>query len=1161
MADWRDRRVPEFQAYLRNVLGREPTERDYAAAIMQLEQRGQGSVAVGHAFANRIAAEGGDPSRHLRHYDPVALGHRWHEVTPQAIDKWGAEYDRISNGGGPLQPGQTHFFSPAGMRSYYEKDPSLVRSSVRMTVPGYGEVLVPNWATKAVAAGDFTNVNGEWFLTPNERYGQDPASVRVASQDAEAQPGGYYGQPVPPPTAIASAPRGTSISEPVASSDGDQPKFADAASKAMRLASMFTPKQAEVPEIEFSPLRHEHKGLGQSAGGLQMAAQSTPYVTRAEGGAVDDTGITVPETYESLLAQQRQLIEGRRVAQMFPVGTEELPLPPGMERIETRRGVFHFDPMRVSAKEVVAASESHRENEVLGLGPMSKDDVAGVMRDTGEKPVSIVERDPMGNEVRGSLATPSTVEAQSDTILRTADPKNTVDVEPVEDVVAQRAMRIARADGGAVDEYRQPELRQWDPPWYRKLPHMMTDLFYGENAGPQQGADAQKLFGTENPFNVPGNLQEGATKFTRGAVHGDTGQMLEGGLQTGLNAIPAVPAARATAAGIGRAINAPVKTRPVGPWDQGFNLEADFRATRPVGYQHEINAAPRPEPRPISLDEAIARDSALIEEGQKLYRPQPVENAADADIMYDVIKGNYYGVASNPPPGPQPRYLPEEELDRIRLSIPEGDGSSLRRSQAIAKAHADLNENISSVRDAADSYVKRIDDHIGSTEKLYDDAETVRKNLNDTIFKTDRNTYMTRYAKDAERHGFPEYSDGGFEYHLDRNELEKILKDDYGANLADRKSVEDAYQRFWSDERAGQKNGTGTYHDMKRHQVDRDARQQTINDTGLDPDNPANKQAIDEAYKKILGDMKGRIESLRSELYGGGEGSASGSIADRARRIASRIKGDDVARYGTAVGAGSYIGHKTASGEWELPRLESLIPRFDSVENLNDQKVDAENQPGGFYGENRDRSAEARDRVDRAWNTKRATGGGIAISSPPIVPQDQPLSPMEMDIEDRFLKELERRKQSESQPPEERAVGGGIGATPYVGPLYGTTGGRADKLPGTARSGSHVLPADLVSHMGQGNTNAGLKRLDQMFKSGPYGMKIPQRRRRADGGGVDDEIPVMLSDGEYVVAPEVVEAIGNGDVQAGHDILDQWIMHERQNAIQTLASLPPPATD
>lgn len=680
MADWRDRRVPEFQAYLRNVLGREPTERDYAAAIMQLEQRGQGSVAVGHAFANRIAAEGGDPSRHLRHYDPVALGHRWHEVTPQAIDKWGAEYDRISNGGGPLQPGQTHFFSPAGMRSYYEKDPSLVRSSVRMTVPGYGEVLVPNWATKAVAAGDFTNVNGEWFLTPNERYGQEPAPVRVASQDAEAQPGGYYGQPAPPPTSVASAPRGTSVSEPVASSDGEQPKFADAASKAMRLASMFTPKQAEVPEIEFSPLRHEHKGLGQAAGGLQMAAQSTPYVTRAEGGkveppaggagrfaspvpltmpkddgltrklldriggsgrlpyadggAVDDTGITVPETYESLLAQQRQLIEGRRVAQMFPVGTEELPLPPGMERLETRRGVFHFDPMRVSAKEVAAASDSHRENEVLGLGPMSKDDVAGVMRETGEKPVSIVERDPMGNEVRGSLATPSTVEAQSDTILRTADPKNTVDVEPVEDVVAQRAMRIARA-----------------------------------------------------------------------------------------------------------------------------------------------------------------------------------------------------------------------------------------------------------------------------------------------------------------------------------------------------------------------------------------------------------------------------------------------------------------------------------------------------------------------------------------------TGGGIAISSPPIVPQDQPLSPMEMDIEDRFLKELERRKQSESQPPEERAVGGGIGATPYVGPLYGTTGGRADKLPGTARSGSHVLPADLVSHMGQGNTNAGLKRLDQMFKSGPYGMKIPQRRRRADGGGVDDEIPVMLSDGEYVVAPEVVEAIGNGDVQAGHDILDQWIMHERQNAIQTLASLPPPATD
>lgn len=53
----------------------------------------------------------------------------------------------------------------------------------------------------------------------------------------------------------------------------------------------------------------------------------------------------------------------------------------------------------------------------------------------------------------------------------------------------------------------------------------------------------------------------------------------------------------------------------------------------------------------------------------------------------------------------------------------------------------------------------------------------------------------------------------------------------------------------------------------------------------------------------------------------------------------------------------------------------------------------------------------------------------------------------------------------------------------------------------------------------------------------------------------------MLSDGEFVIPPEQVAEIGNGDVQAGHDIIDEWIMSERQNAIKTIAALPPPATD
>lgn len=143
----------------------------------------------------------------------------------------------------------------------------------------------------------------------------------------------------------------------------------------------------------------------------------------------------------------------------------------------------------------------------------------------------------------------------------------------------------------------------------------------------------------------------------------------------------------------------------------------------------------------------------------------------------------------------------------------------------------------------------------------------------------------------------------------------------------------------------------------------------------------------------------------------------------------------------------------------------------------------------------------------------------------------------------------------------DRARGGGIGF-PAIGALTGSTGGRADRVTATARSGSHVIPSDIVSHMGQGNTNAGLKALEKMFKTGPYGMALP--RRRAEGGGIapqTSDVPVMLSDGEFVIPPEVVEEIGSGDIATGHDVIDAWIMDERQRAIETLKALPPPATD
>ncbi len=146
------------------------------------------------------------------------------------------------------------------------------------------------------------------------------------------------------------------------------------------------------------------------------------------------------------------------------------------------------------------------------------------------------------------------------------------------------------------------------------------------------------------------------------------------------------------------------------------------------------------------------------------------------------------------------------------------------------------------------------------------------------------------------------------------------------------------------------------------------------------------------------------------------------------------------------------------------------------------------------------------------------------------------------------------------------------------GGIVGVTPGRADKVPLDVPPNSHVLPADVVSGLGQGNTAAGVKTLDYMFgdkgpygagKSGLYGGKAPKIKKPSTrqakmkppkpkfaNGGL---VPTAMSDGEYVVSPERVAAIGGGNVDLGHEILDEFIRQTRDNHIQTLSNLPGPA--
>lgn len=57
----------------------------------------------------------------------------------------------------------------------------------------------------------------------------------------------------------------------------------------------------------------------------------------------------------------------------------------------------------------------------------------------------------------------------------------------------------------------------------------------------------------------------------------------------------------------------------------------------------------------------------------------------------------------------------------------------------------------------------------------------------------------------------------------------------------------------------------------------------------------------------------------------------------------------------------------------------------------------------------------------------------------------------------------------------------------HTGPIHSHVAGRTDHLPIHVPSGSYVLPADVVSSHGEGNTIAGFKVMRRLFGGGPYG--------------------------------------------------------------------------
>lgn len=164
-----------------------------------------------------------------------------------------------------------------------------------------------------------------------------------------------------------------------------------------------------------------------------------------------------------------------------------------------------------------------------------------------------------------------------------------------------------------------------------------------------------------------------------------------------------------------------------------------------------------------------------------------------------------------------------------------------------------------------------------------------------------------------------------------------------------------------------------------------------------------------------------------------------------------------------------------------------------------------------------------------------------------------------------------------------KAAGGIVGAElPHyedggtVGFIHSPIPGRTDLIHASPPVGSYVVPADIVSGIGEGNSLAGAAILGRALATAPFGTAMPKGRAgkgiaipnppppyQAKRGGrmerhVGKPTPILAAGGEYVIPPDVVRAWGGGDLKRGHDALDAWVIAKRKAIAKEQMKLPGP---
>jgi hypothetical protein len=207
------------------------------------------------------------------------------------------------------------------------------------------------------------------------------------------------------------------------------------------------------PEMQ-GPVRPEVYGPPEMQGPRRPEVQGPPEMQgprRPEvQGPPERQGPTLPESEKTLRAQRQELIAGERPLVFYPEGTvPPTKQPEGMMRYRVAgNGIYDYNPKLLKGKELSQRIRDNTVQELMGLGPFNKDQVAASFA-RGNPEVAVVERNKSGTETRAAASTTELAPTVKTEMEKNKKAGNTVALEPVNKTIEERTAAAQTKPKGA----------------------------------------------------------------------------------------------------------------------------------------------------------------------------------------------------------------------------------------------------------------------------------------------------------------------------------------------------------------------------------------------------------------------------------------------------------------------------------------------------------------------------------------------------------------------------------------------------------------------------------------------------------------------------------------------------------------------------------------